>query len=59
MPSSDAFGYNAELLGAFWPIHSVWMLVLGEAASDLSSGSAVLIFFVFSFFVVVVLLNLC
>jgi len=60
VPSSAGFDLDSELLGPAWPLMTVWLMVLGSiTVSDLAgNSSAFLIFFVFSFFVMVLLLNL-
>jgi hypothetical protein len=58
LPSSSTFGYNDHVLGVMWPALQVWLFVLGQPSVEDFSGSSFAIFFVFSFFVVIVLLNL-
>lgn len=56
LPSSEKFGYNAEVGGALWPFVSVFQTILGSFdISDYPTGSSLTMFIVLVIFAVVIM----
>lgn len=55
-----AFAPTNKVVGAFWPIFTVWRAMLGDFDADasLSWTSSIVVYMIFQLFVVIILLNL-